>query len=140
AVGEGPQRRAIHDFSGVLEGARGRLPHEGVEAVEEGRQRLARAGRRGEEHVLPARDDGPSFRLDGSGLDEAAREPRLYDGMEHATSIVRPGNAGSGASGFPRLAGKPAHERFAAFVGGGETLRAELVEGDVVGHAETGQG
>src|SRR5215831_10183867 len=47
--------------------------------------------------------------------------------------------AGSGASGLPRLAGEPAHERLASLVGGEEALDAELVEGDVVGHAEAGQ-
>jgi hypothetical protein len=34
------------------------------------------------------------LRLDGGGLDETTREPGVYDGMEHGSSIARRGNGG----------------------------------------------
>ena len=52
----------------VGERARGRLAQQAVDADEERRQRLARAGRRGDQRVAPARDRGPAggLRLGGA--------------------------------------------------------------------------
>ena len=59
-IGQRPEGRDIDDLGAVFEGAVGGLADEGVQAMKEGGKRLARAGRRGEEHVLTAGDDGPA--------------------------------------------------------------------------------
>ena len=64
------------------------LRDESVQAMQEGGEGLARAGGRGEEHVVAFGDDGPALGLDGRGLGEAPVEPRVYQGMEHAFSIA----------------------------------------------------
>jgi hypothetical protein len=59
----------------VYEPAPPGLGHEPVERPEEGGQRLARAGRRRDEHVLAAGDRGPRLRLGRGRALEGAREP-----------------------------------------------------------------
>ena len=87
-VGERLERRDVDDLRPVLEGVVGRLAHEGIEAVEEGGQRLARSRRSREQDVPSVGDGGPAPRLHGGGLGEAPPEPGVYDRMEHAYSIV----------------------------------------------------
>ena len=87
-VGERLERRDVDDLGPVFEGTVGRLAHEGIEAVEESGQRLSRAGGRREEDVPPVGDGGPAQRLHGGRLGEAPTEPRVYDRVEHGSSIV----------------------------------------------------
>src|SRR6266496_5912863 len=87
-VGERLERRDVDDLGPVFGGAVGRLAHEGIEAVEEGGERLARPRRSREQDVPSVGDGGPAQCLHGGGLGEAPPEPGVYDRMEHAYSIV----------------------------------------------------
>ena len=60
----------------------GRLAAQPVEAPEEGRERLAAAGRRRDEHVLAARDRRPGLRLGRRRALERAFEPVADRGRE----------------------------------------------------------
>ncbi len=57
-------------------------PHERVEAREEGRERLAGAGRSGDERVAPRLDLPPPTRLRRGGGVESAREPGANGGVK----------------------------------------------------------
>ena len=58
------------------------LPHQPVDRGEEGRQRLARAGRRGDQRVPARPDRRPGFRLRRRRRGKARREPGGDGGME----------------------------------------------------------
>ncbi len=87
-VGQRAERRDVHDLRVVFQCVFRGLAHESVQAMQEGGEGLARAGGRGEEHVVAVGDDGPALGLDGRGLGEAPAEPRVYHGMEHGFSIA----------------------------------------------------
>ena len=69
------ERRDVDDLSRVGEGAVETLPHEVVDRGQERRERLARAGRRGDERVAAGLDRGPRFGLRRGGRGETLGEP-----------------------------------------------------------------
>ena len=76
------ERRDVDDLGLVLEPALEPLPHERVDRGEERGQRLAGAGRRGDQHVPPGLDRRPSLGLRRRGGSEAAGKPRGDRGMK----------------------------------------------------------
>ncbi len=85
-AGEGLEGRDVEHLGPVLEAALGRADQP-VEAVEKGRERLARAGGRRDERVPAARDRGPGARLHRRRGPEAPSEPRLDCGVEHPPRV-----------------------------------------------------
>ena len=81
-VAERLEGRDVDDLGRVLQRPRLRLPHERVDAGEEGGERLAGAGRRADERVAPAGDVPPARALRVGGRVEAPPAPRVDDGME----------------------------------------------------------
>ena len=81
-VGQRLERRDVDDLGLVLEAALQPLPHQRVDRRQEGGERLARAGRRGDQHVAPGLDRRPGLGLRRRGRSEAAGEPRGDRGME----------------------------------------------------------
>ncbi len=88
-VGERLERRHVEDLGPVGQPTVHRLAEEPVQTGQEGGERLARAGGRGEQHVLAVGDQRPRAGLHRGGLGVAGAEPRLDDGVEHRNSIVR---------------------------------------------------
>ena len=77
------QRRYIDDAHFVRQAALLlRFAQQPVDRREEGGERLARAGGRGDERMLAAPDGAPAFELGVGGLGEAARPPALDDGVK----------------------------------------------------------
>ena len=88
------ERRDIDDLGFVLEPAIEALPHQTVDGGEKRRERLARSGRRGDQHMPARLDRRPSLRLRRRGRGEAAVKPRGDRGMKqriwrHGTSRGR---------------------------------------------------
>ncbi len=105
-VGQRAEGRDVHHLGAVFERAVRGLAHEGVQAMEEGGEGLARAGGSGEKHVVALGDDGPALGLNGRGLDEAPAEPRVYQGMEHAFSIASAASRLSPRPAGPEISGR----------------------------------
>ena len=85
-VPERAERRDVDDAGPLVEPACQPLPEEGVDRVQEGRQRLAGAGGRRHEHVAAGRDLPPGGGLRLGRIAEAAREPggdHRVEGVEH---------------------------------------------------------
>ena len=81
--GERAQRRDVEDRGRRTGPGRGPVAQATVDGDEEGGERLARAGRRGDEGVLAAGDRRPAERLGGGGAGgEAATEPLRDRRME----------------------------------------------------------
>ena len=59
------QRRDVDDLRLVPQSAVESLPHQIVDRRHEGRERLAGTGGRGNQHIAPGLDGGPSLRLRG---------------------------------------------------------------------------
>ena len=78
---------------------------EAIETGEEGGERLAGAGRRGEEHIAAGGDQGPGLRLYRGGLAESSPEPRVDYRME-AEGM----EAGAGRRAMRAACGKYRHE------------------------------
>src|SRR5262245_11436694 len=79
---------------------------------------------------------------DCTGVGWAKRRPNhaVTTGWNICLSIAGGRNPWSAALGVAlSLAGEPAHQRLAAFVSGEEALDAELIERDVVRHAQARQ-
>src|SRR5205085_458185 len=76
--GERLERRDVDDAHFI----RRRFAQQVVQRGEKRRQRLARAGRRGDEGVPPLADGRPPLLLGGGGGAERFREPALDDGVE----------------------------------------------------------
>ena len=74
-VGERLQRRDVDQPRAVLAGRRRRRRDEAIERPEERGERLARAGRRADQHVLAGRDRRPRLRLRRRRRLERALEP-----------------------------------------------------------------
>ncbi len=81
-VAERLEGRDVDDTGLVGEVAGFGLLDEGVDAAEEGRERLAGAGGRGDEDVAAGLDEGPAGSLGVGGGIEAAPEPLGDDGVE----------------------------------------------------------
>ena len=81
-VGERLERRDIDDLRLIFEAAFEALFYEVVDRGEKGGERLARAGRGGEQHMAAGLDRGPSLLLGRGRRGEAAREPGGDCGME----------------------------------------------------------
>ena len=88
-VAEGAQRRHVEDAHLA---ARPRLGEEAVERPQEGGQRLATAGRRGDQHVLAGGDDRPGELLDFGGLADPGGEPRPGGRAEQIEGVGRWGH------------------------------------------------
>ena len=88
-VRERLKRRDIDDLSLVRYFPLEALPDEAVEALQEGRQRLARPGRSRNERMPPLGDGGPSLRLRVRRSDELASEPLADEGMKRRERIVQ---------------------------------------------------
>ncbi len=109
-VAERLERRHVQHLAAV--GQVRPLLHQGVERGQEGRQGLAGAGRRGDQHAASGADRRPALRLRrGRGAD-AGGEPGLHGGMEggqgHRVHYDRnPQNAMTGRMGreqaFPAM-------------------------------------
>ena len=80
------ERRDVDDLGRVGEPALEALPHQLVDRGQKGRQRLARAGRRGDQGVAAGLDRRPGFGLGGrrrgEAVGEPARRPRDGTGAE----------------------------------------------------------
>ena len=81
-VGQGLERGDVDDLGLVCEITVQPLPYQGIDRREKGGQRLARAGRCGDQHVTPRLDGRPGLRLRRSRRGEAAVEPRRDRGMK----------------------------------------------------------
>jgi len=81
-VGQRLQRRDVDDVRFVAEFPLQAAPHKLVYRGEERRQRLARAGRRGDQHVAVRLDRRPRTRLRRRGRIERGFEPGSNGGME----------------------------------------------------------
>ena len=81
-VGEGLQRRYIDHLRGVGKIALQALPHEAIDAGEEGGKGLAGAGGRSYERVPALGDRRPTLGLGLSGLPEPPFEPLADDGVK----------------------------------------------------------
>ena len=81
-VGEGLERRDVHDLRLVRQRAGDALAHEVVDRRHERGQRLAGAGRRRDQDVAPGLDRRPGFRLRCGRRCERALEPRVHRLME----------------------------------------------------------
>ena len=80
------QRRDVQHQGGVRQPVRQRFAHQRVDRGEEGRERLAGAGRRGDQGVAAGCDRRPGLLLGVGGRGEAAREPvgdGRMEGVEH---------------------------------------------------------
>ena len=91
------------------------LGEEFVQGIQEGGEGLPRAGRGGDEGVLPPPDRVPSTRLCRCGGVEAGLEPAAHCGMEARQRLCR--EAGglahrrhAGGSWLPRIAGHPSRK------------------------------
>ena len=76
------ERRDIDDVGLVLQSVGQALAHQGVDRREKRGQGLARAGRRGQQHMTLRLDRRPRLRLRGSGAGKAAREPSGDGGVK----------------------------------------------------------
>ena len=101
-VGERLQRRDVQHLRGIGEPVGQAFAHQCVDGGEEGGQRLARAGRRGDQHVLAGRDRWPCLGLRGGGRGKAPREPASHrrvegrkDRVDRHGAIIHP-SAGAG--------------------------------------------
>ena len=74
--------RHIDDLRLILELACEPLPDEAVDCAQKGGKRLARAGRRGDQHVLTGLDGRPSVSLRRRRPGEASIEPRADRGVK----------------------------------------------------------
>ena len=81
-VGQRLERRDVDDLRLVLERRLEPLPHQRIDGRQEGRQRLAGAGRRRDQHVPPRLDRRPRLGLRRRGRRKAAGKPRGDRGME----------------------------------------------------------
>jgi len=90
-VAQGLQGRDVEDPGLVAELPLRGVAEEPVEAGEEGGERLARARRRGDEHVSAGADDGPAANLGLGGLAQALGEPSLHHRMKGLQRIEGPG-------------------------------------------------
>src|SRR4029450_1213592 len=99
-IGQRLQRRDIEDVGAGLRPALHGASEEAIETGEEGGERLAGAGRRGEEHIAAGGDQGPGLRLYRGGLPESSPEP-LVDYRMEAEGM----EAGAGAGRCGRHAG-----------------------------------
>ena len=104
-VGQSLQRRHVHDPGGIGELAGRTFAHQFVDRGQERRQRLARTGRRGDQHIATGLDRRPGFALGFGRCGERRLEPGGDGGMEclHGTWIVW--KKGSGAAVIPVFAG-----------------------------------
>ena len=99
-VGERLERGDVDDLGLVLERPLQPLPHQRIDGRQEGRQRLAGAGRRRDQHVSARLDRRPRFGLRRRGRGEVAAKPRGDRGMEqvgraHGTVVRTWGHAGA---------------------------------------------
>ena len=76
------QRRDIDDLRLILEAISEPLAHQAIDGTEEGGERLAGAGRRGDQHIAASLDRGPSVALGRRRRGEALVEPRANCGVE----------------------------------------------------------
>ena len=76
------ERRDVQHLSAVREAVRQSLAHQCVDRGEEGGQRLAGAGRRGDQHVFAGGDPRPRGILRRGRRGEATGEPAGHRGME----------------------------------------------------------
>ena len=88
------QRRHVDDMGLVRERRLEALSHEIVDRGQEGRERLARAGRRGDERVAAGLDRRPRFGLRGSRRREALGEPVRDRRMEQGSYCRRQSRGG----------------------------------------------
>ena len=117
-VGQGLERGDVDDLGLVGETSVQSLPYQGIDRREKGGQRLARAGRRGDQRVTPRLDGRPGMRLRRSGRGEAVVEPRRDRGMKqgrngHGQDAIR-AFSGKVETGFPQKM-RPAKEVRARF-------------------------
>ena len=82
------ERRDVDDLGLVREAAVEPLPHQRVDRREKCRQRLAGAGRRGDQHVAAGLERRPRLRLRRGGRGEALIEPGGDGGMKHGTGLT----------------------------------------------------
>ena len=92
---EGLERGDVEDLEVVVEQAGLGLADQGVDAGQEGGQRLARPGGGGDEDVAAGADVGPAVGLGVGGGREVAQEPGLDGGVEVAQDR---GTSGGGAA------------------------------------------
>ncbi len=81
-VRERLQRRDVDDLHGVCERPVETLPDEVVDRGEKGGERLAGAGRRGDQRMPPGLDRRPGVDLGRAWGAKRARKPRRDRGME----------------------------------------------------------
>src|SRR5262249_28956492 len=108
-VRERLERRDVDDLGFVLEAAVEPLPHQAVDGGEKGRERLARSGGGGNQHVPPGLEGRPSLRLRRRGRSKAALKPGGNGRMKQGT--WRHGTGGSG--GMISLRRRPQRRRAA---------------------------
>ena len=84
------KRRDIDDLRLVLKPVFEPLAHEPIDGTEEGGERLAGAGRRGNQHVAASLDRGPGVGLCRRGRGEALVEPRANRGVEEVEWHEKP--------------------------------------------------
>ena len=81
-VGQGPQRRDVEDVRLIAQLPAQRQVQEAVEAGQERRQCLARAGRGRDQGILPLQDAGPAQPLGFGGRGKAFLEPLPQQGVK----------------------------------------------------------
>ena len=118
------ERRHVDDADLVRQRRRVTLFEQRVDGGEERRQRLARAGGRGDQRVPAGGDRVPAAQLRGGRLADFGREPLTDDGMETSEGHGRGCFARTGETSFyqraddretRRLGQRPAHERVCGF-------------------------
>src|SRR4029077_852383 len=72
------------------------LPHQAVDGGEKGCERLARSGRRRDQHMPAGLERGPSSRLRGRGRSKAAVKPSRNGRMKQTTWRHGTGISGDG--------------------------------------------
>ena len=87
------ERRDVDDLRRVGEAAVEPLPHQVVDRRKERGERLARAGRRGDQRVAPGLDRGPGLGLRGGGRREGFGEPLGHGRVEQGADAVGGGRS-----------------------------------------------
>ena len=108
-IGQRLERRDVDNLGFIFEPTIEPLPHQTVDGGEKGRERLARSGRRGDQHMPAGLEGRPSLRLRWRGRSEAAVKPRGNGGMKqrlwhHGTGLGGEGDVRARRMG-PRARG-----------------------------------
>ena len=91
------ERRDIDDAGFVRQRSDARLPGEPVQREQERGERLARAGRRGDQDVFSPRDDGPALCLGFGGRLETLRNQPATAGSKRESREVSGGSSKAGS-------------------------------------------